>query len=135
MANSRHRLILYVRKRKEMIINLATPFWVGISSTVIGAAIIAVFKFVAVVVEKKAIEKKFLDLISELKSLQKSHKNDISRIKSANLESIKNIMKQNQESTAQLLAKYHRLVPPAKLAFLEEWDNKNKTSYSIFHMT
>jgi hypothetical protein len=27
-----------------------------------------------------------------------------------------------------ILDKYHRLVPPAKLAFLEQWDNKNKNS-------
>ncbi len=26
-----------------------------------------------------------------------------------------------------ILDKYHRLVPPAKLAFLEQWDSKNPT--------
>jgi hypothetical protein len=38
-------------------------------------------------------------------------------------------IKNNQRNTKKILEKYHRFVPPAKLAFLEEWDNKNKISY------
>jgi len=34
-------------------------------------------------------------------------------------------IKQTNENTKTILAKYHRLVPPAKLAFLEEWDKKH----------
>ena len=36
-------------------------------------------------------------------------------------------IKYNLENTDQILKKYQRLVPPAKLAFLEHWDNKNNT--------
>lgn len=111
-----------------MLIDITAPLWSGIAAGIILAAILGVFRFVAVVVEKKAIEKKFLDLISELESLQKSHQSEIASIKEASLENIKNIMKQNQENMKELLDKYHRLVPPAKLAFLEAWDNKNKNS-------
>ena len=37
-------------------------------------------------------------------------------------------IKQTIKNTNKILDKYHRLVPPAKLAFLEQWDNKNKPS-------
>lgn len=112
-----------------MLIDIATPLWSSIVAGIILAVIFAIFRFVIVVVEKKAIEKKFLNLISELESLQKSHKNEIASIKEANHKIIKNIATQNYESMKKLVDKYHRLVSPAKLAFLEHWENtkdKNK---------
>lgn len=35
-------------------------------------------------------------------------------------------IKKSHESMREILDKYHRLVSPAKLAFLEQWDNRHK---------
>ena len=105
-----------------MIIDLMTPLWASIVAGIILAVIFGIFRFVIVVVEKEAIKKKFLNLISELESLQKSHKNEIASIKEANLEIIKRITTRKNEEMKNILDKYHRLVPPAKLAFLEHWE-------------
>ena len=109
-----------------MIIDLMTPLWGGIVAGIVLAVILGILRFVIVVVEKEAIKKKFLDLISELESLQKSHKDEIASVKESNLEIIQNIVTRNDENMKDVLAKYHRLVSPAKLAFLEKWDNRKK---------
>ena len=111
-----------------MIIDLMTPLWASIIAGIILAIILGIFRFVIVVVEKKTIEKKFFGLIAELESLQKSHKNEIASIKESNFEIIKKITTRKDAELKNILDKYHRLVPPAKLAFLEQWDNKNKPS-------
>lgn len=111
-----------------MLIDLMTPFWGGLTAGIVLAVLLGLFRFIMISVEKKAIEKKFFHLISELESLQKSHKNEIASIKESNFEIIKKITTRKDAELKNILDKYHRLVPPAKLAFLEQWDNKNKPS-------
>jgi len=116
-------------RSKKMIIDLMTPLWGGIVAGIVLAVILGLFRFMAISVEKKAIEKKFLDLVSELESLQKNHKNEITSIKETSLEIIKNNFIEYHKAMKEILEKYHRLVPPARLALLEALNNeKDKTS-------
>ena len=59
-----------------------------------------------------------------ISGLSELHKTEIKKI----IHEYEAQIKENHETTKKILYKYHRLVPPAKLAFLEEWDNKNKNS-------
>jgi hypothetical protein len=114
-----------------MIINLASPLYGSIAAGIILMIIAGTYHYIRTLVQLNFTEKKLGNILSEMDSLNAKHKEEIAGIKGASLEHIKNIIKQNQKSTEQLLAKYHRLVPPAKLAFLEEWDNKNMPNKSI----
>lgn len=112
-----------------MIIDLMTPLWASIIAGIILAIILGIFRFVIVVVEKETIKKKFFNLISEIESLQKSHKNEIASIKNTNLEIIKKITARKDAELNTILDKYHRLVSPAKFAFLEYCEKlKDKNS-------
>lgn len=109
-----------------MIIDLMTPLWTGIATGVFLMIIAGFYHYIRTLVQLNFTEKKLSNILSEMDSLNAKHKEEVAGIKGASLENIKNIIKQNQENTEELLNKYHRLVPPAKLAFLEQWDNKHK---------
>jgi len=112
-----------------MIINLASPLWGSIAAGIILMIIAGTYHYIRTLVQLNFTEKKLSNILSEMDSLHAKYKEEIAGIKGTSLENIKNIMKQNQESTEEILAKYHRLVPPAKLAFLGEWDNMNKKTF------
>ena len=59
-----------------------------------------------------------------ISGLSELHKTETKKI----VQEYETQIKQSHESVREILDKYHRLVPPAKLAFLEQWDNKNKNS-------
>jgi len=111
-----------------MTIGLMTPLWGTIAASILIMIIAGTYHYIRTLVQLNFTEKKLGNILSEMDSLNANHKEEIAGIKGDSLENINKIMKQNQESTEQLLDKYHRLVPPAKLAFLEEWDNKNSAS-------
>ena len=111
-----------------MIINLTSPLYGSIAAGIILMIVAGAYHYIRTLVQLNFTEKKLGNILSEMDSLHANYKKEIAGIKGESLENIKKIIKQNQESTDNLLAKYHRLVPPAKLAFLEEWDNKNKNS-------
>lgn len=75
---------------------------------------------------------RFIEQISILKQdqdktisgLSELHKTETKKI----IQEYETQIKQTHESMKAILKKYHRLVPPVKLAFLEHWDNKNKNS-------
>lgn len=75
---------------------------------------------------------RFVEQISILKQdqdktisgLSELHKTETKKI----IQEYETQIKQTHESMKAILKKYHRLVPPVKLAFLEHWDNKNKNS-------
>ena len=117
-----------------MIINLTSPLYGSIAAGIILMIVAGAYHYIRTLVQLNFTEKKLGNILSEMDSLHANYKKEIAGIKGESLENIKKIIKQNQESTDNLLAKYHRLVPPAKLAFLEEWDNKNKNSSSITNM-
>ncbi len=113
-----------------MIINLASPLYGSIAAGIILMIIAGAYHYIRTLVQLNLTEKKLSNILSEMDSLHAKHKEEIAGIHGASLENIKNIIKQNQENTEKLLEKYHRLVPPAKLAFLEYWHNKNKEKLS-----
>ena len=59
-----------------------------------------------------------------ISGLSELHKTETKKI----IQEYETQIKQTHESMKAILKKYHRLVPPVKLAFLEHWDNKNKNS-------
>lgn len=75
---------------------------------------------------------RFIEQISVLKQDQNKTISSLSKLHKAETEKIiqkyETQIKKTHENMKSILDKYHRLVPPAKLAFLEQWDNKNKPS-------
>lgn len=111
-----------------MIIDLASPLYGSIAAGIVLMIIAGTYHYIRTLVQLNFTEKKLSNILSEMDSLHANYKKKIASIHGANFEAIKNIIAQNDENIKAILNKYHRLVPPTKLAFLEEWDSKNKTS-------
>ena len=84
----------------------------------------------------KFIEKENDRFIKQIDMIEKDKNKTISALSEFHNAEINEIVnryetqiKQNFENTNKILQKYHRLVSPAKLVFLEQWDirHKNKT--------
>jgi hypothetical protein len=109
-----------------MIIDLASPLWGSIAAGIFLMIIAGTYHYIRTLVQINFTEKKLSNILSEMDSLHAKYKEEIAGINEVSLENVKKIATQNNENIKELLAKYHRLVPPAKLAFLEHWDNLNK---------
>ena len=109
-----------------MTIDLATPLWGGITAGIVLMIIAGTYHYIRTLVQLNFTEKKLSNIISEMDSLNTKYKKQITSIQNTNLEITKNIFAEFQKQIKELVQKYHRLVPPAKLAFLEHWDNKRE---------
>ena len=106
-----------------MTIDLMTPLWGTIAAGILLMIIAGTYHYIRTLVQLNLTEKKLSNILSEMDSLHTNYKKEIAGIKGASLENIKNIVAQNHESMRELIEKYHRLVSPAKFAFLEHWEN------------
>ena len=101
-----------------MTIAIATPLWGGLASGIILFILLGLFHYVKMSVLVDTTKENAKNLVSELTSLQKHYENEIASIKQTSSGIIINMFKENIKNTNKILEKYHKIIPPARLALL-----------------